>query len=116
MSTTSDDPANSVVLDRELDEGKTQGPSEPRIHCPLCGWSPRKEDKWRCTRANEWNTFDTGGVRPACLSHWTEAVPFVQPMVAAFGLVCEVTRFPLFDAASRLDLHSQPLLRIRIAC
>jgi hypothetical protein len=31
---------------------------------PLCGWSPRKEDKWFCTCGYEWNTFDTGGVMP----------------------------------------------------
>ena len=62
---------SAVVLDRELDE-KSQGPSEPRIRCPLCGWSPRKEDKLFCTCGNEWNTFDTGGVCPACLHQWTE--------------------------------------------
>jgi hypothetical protein len=36
---------SSVVLDRELDEEKSQKPSDPRIRCPLCGWSPRKEDR-----------------------------------------------------------------------
>jgi hypothetical protein len=41
-------------------------------HCPLCGWSPRKEDNWFCTCGFEWNTFDTGGVCPACLHQWTE--------------------------------------------
>jgi hypothetical protein len=35
-------------------------------------WSPRKEDKWFCECGNEWNTFDTGGVCPACLHQWTE--------------------------------------------
>jgi hypothetical protein len=35
---------SSVVLDRELDEEKSTGPSDPRIRCPLCGWSPRKEE------------------------------------------------------------------------
>src|ERR1700758_4992846 len=68
MSAVSDDPANSTVLDRE--EEKSHGPSGPRIRCPLCGWSPRKEDKWFCTCGNEWNTFDTGGVCPACLQQW----------------------------------------------
>jgi hypothetical protein len=60
---------SSVVLDRELDEAKS--PSGPRIHCPLCGWSPRKEDLWTCSCGNEWNTFDTGGVCPGCLHQWT---------------------------------------------
>ena len=60
---------SSVVLDRELDEAKS--PSGPRIRCPLCGWSPRKEDLWTCSCGHEWNTFDTGGVCPACLHQWT---------------------------------------------
>jgi len=71
---------SSVVLDRELDEEKT--PSGPRIRCPLWGWSPRKEDKWSCSCGNEWNTFDTGGV---CVDF--DAVPLVQSLVAALGLV-----------------------------
>lgn len=33
-----------IAPDRELEEGKTHDPSGPRIRCPLCGWSPRKED------------------------------------------------------------------------
>lgn len=40
---------SSTVLDRELEEDKKLGASEPpRIRCPLCGWSPRKEDHWFC--------------------------------------------------------------------
>src|SRR6266851_3172213 len=72
MCALSDDPAqSSAVLDRELDEEKSREPSDPRIRCPLCGWSPRKEDLWFCTCELEWNTFDTGGVCPACLHQWT---------------------------------------------
>ena len=58
-------------LDRELDEEKSRKPSDPRIRCPLCGWSPGKQDLWICTCGLEWNTFDTGGVCPACLHQWT---------------------------------------------
>lgn len=57
---------SSVVLDREVEKEKRDEPLNPRIRCPLCGWSPRKEDLWSCTCGNEWNTFDTGG-RKKCL-------------------------------------------------
>src|SRR5438876_10015029 len=67
-----DDPAkSSVVLDRELDQEKSLDPSGPRLRCPLCGWSPRKNDHWSCSCGHEWNTFDTGGVCPVCLHQWT---------------------------------------------
>jgi len=57
---------------REPDQERDLDPSDPHIHCPLCGWSPRKEDEWFCTCGCEWNTFDTGGVCPACLHQWTD--------------------------------------------
>lgn len=59
-----------IVPDRELEDEKN--PGTPRIRCPLCGWSPRKEDRWPCNCRHQWNTFDTGGVCPACLHQWTE--------------------------------------------
>ena len=58
----------SIAVDRELEEEKSLDLPGPRIRCPLCGWSPRKEDKWFCTCGHEWNTFDTGGVRPAFIN------------------------------------------------
>jgi hypothetical protein len=61
---------SSVVVDRE--EEKSHDPSGQHIRCPPCGWSPRKEDKWFCECGFEWNTFETGGVCPACLHQWTE--------------------------------------------
>jgi hypothetical protein len=70
MSALADNPV--IAPDRELDEEKTHDPSGPRIRCPLCGWSPRKEDKWFCECGHSWNTFDTGGICPARLHHWTE--------------------------------------------
>jgi hypothetical protein len=39
---------SSVVLDCETEQEKGLDPSGPRIRCPLCGWSPRKEDHWFC--------------------------------------------------------------------
>jgi len=67
-----EEPILSTVIDRELKEEKSYDPSGLRIRCPLCGWSPRKEDHWFCECGYEWNTFDTGGVCPACLHQWTE--------------------------------------------
>jgi len=60
----------STVLDDDLkQEDTSHDPSGPRIHCPLCGWSPRKDDKWFCTCGKQWNTFDTGeSAQPACTS------------------------------------------------
>jgi hypothetical protein len=59
-----------IVPNRKTKGDHKPGASEPpRIRCPLCGWSPRKEDKWFCTCGHDWNTFDTGGVcPPACTS------------------------------------------------
>jgi len=66
-----DDSKTAGVLDRETGEQKELGPSGPRIRCPLCGWTPRKSDVWACKCGHLWNTFDTGGVCPACLYQWT---------------------------------------------
>src|SRR5260370_7704583 len=66
-----DFPGTSTVLDPGLDQEKDLDTSGPRIRCPLCGWSPRKEDHWHCSCGHEWNTFDTGGVCPAGLHQWT---------------------------------------------
>lgn len=46
------------------------GPKGPRIRCPRCGWQPRAHDVWMCHCRHLWNTFDTGGVCPACLYQW----------------------------------------------
>jgi len=39
----------------EIEESRLD-PSGPRIRCPLCGWSPRKDDFWSCTCGHIWNT------------------------------------------------------------
>jgi len=57
MNPVADNPV--IVPQRELEEDKKPGESKPPcIRCPLCGWSPRKEDKWFCSCGFEWNTFD----------------------------------------------------------
>ena len=90
FATILDDIAKSlVVLDRELDEEKSKGPTDPRICCPLCCWSPRKEDRWSCDCGHEWNTFDSGRRLPRLPTPvGFNPVSVVQPLVATFGLVC----------------------------
>jgi len=65
---------NPVVADPELEtdvtDKKQVDGSGPRIRCPLCDWKPGKHDRWICTFGHYWNTFDTGGVCPACLHQW----------------------------------------------
>jgi len=64
---------SSTVLDHEPEVAGTdsKGPAGPRIRCPLCGWRPTKHDRWLCKCGHIWNTFDTGGVCPACIYQWT---------------------------------------------
>jgi hypothetical protein len=66
-------PAAKPATETEERDEKQIGPVSPRIRCPLCGWTPRAHDRWRCSCGHHWNTFDTGGVCPACLRQWTEA-------------------------------------------
>ena len=56
------------LADLGLKKGRGQ-----RIRCPKCAWQPRSEDRWACSRCNRsvWNTFETGGVCPACKHRWT---------------------------------------------
>jgi hypothetical protein len=49
-----------------LDEGRG------RIRCPRCGWQPGQHDRWACTCLHLWNTFETGGVCPACGREWAQ--------------------------------------------
>lgn len=68
MSPVVDKPV--IVPEHDVERGSDV--SGPRIRCPLCGWYPRKEDLWGCSCGHAWNTFDTGGVCPACLFQRTE--------------------------------------------
>ena len=81
----------SAVLDLPVDvsekstEDRGESPSGPRIRCPRCRWTPTEKHVWTCGCGHASNTFDTGGVCPACLYQWTETR--VPQVVAAFGLV-----------------------------
>lgn len=49
--------------------------AEPDIHCPRCGWRPRLDSVWQCSRrlggcGTRWNTFLTGGLCPTCACAW----------------------------------------------
>ena len=66
------DPVAEPETETEVGSEEEGEPSGPRIRCPLCGWSPAKNDLWACTCRYVWNTFDTAGVCPACLHQWTE--------------------------------------------
>jgi hypothetical protein len=59
MCALSDDTVkSSVVLDRGPYQDKTLDLSDPRIRCPLCGWSPRKEDLWFCDSLHEYRSVE----------------------------------------------------------
>jgi hypothetical protein len=59
------------TIDTEIGDEHRESPKGPRIRCPLCGWTPGPKDVWACKCGFIWNTFDTGGVCPACLYQWT---------------------------------------------
>jgi len=64
-------PTTPAVLEPDLQEAEDTNPSGPRIRCPVCGWTPAKHHLWSCSCGHHWNTFDTGGVCPACMHQWT---------------------------------------------
>ena len=51
-------------------EERYSGITGPRIRCPLCEWMPAPGDQWACSCGHSWNTFETGGVCPGCLTQW----------------------------------------------
>jgi hypothetical protein len=59
-----------VVSTVEDDDDRKRG--RRRTRCPRCSWEPGRDDLWMCTCLHSWNTFDTGGVCPACDRRWTE--------------------------------------------
>lgn len=60
------------VRRRKTDERTGRRQVRRRIRCPRCGWEPSRQDLWTCSCLHSWNTFDTGGVCPACARKWSE--------------------------------------------
>jgi len=56
----------------QIDERDDADDGRGRIRCPRCGWEPSRDDLWMCSCLHSWNTFETGGVCPACDLRWTE--------------------------------------------
>lgn len=82
------------VSDREPAFDKGGDTSKPRIRCPLCSWSPRKDDQWSCTCGYSWNTFDTGEVCPSCLHSGRRPSAFLvcDGQLILFGMQNECSR------------------------
>jgi hypothetical protein len=59
-----------VETDRKTGGSTREG--ERKIRCPKCKWQPRKTDRWGCACGHVWNTFDTGGICPACDAKWRD--------------------------------------------
>jgi citrate lyase gamma subunit len=52
------------------EEQENVAQSGSKIRCPLCGWQPVPGSVWTCSCGNTWDTFQTGGICPACLKQW----------------------------------------------
>jgi hypothetical protein len=63
---------DSRLRDPHSDFHVDQDDGRGRIRCPSCGWAPGRDDLWACTCLHLWNTFETGGVCPACGRQWAE--------------------------------------------
>jgi hypothetical protein len=70
LLTLKDRPDPVVVSENEDDGDLKQG--RRRIRCPRCAWEPGRYDLWTCLCHHVWNTFDTGGLCPACGQQWSE--------------------------------------------
>jgi hypothetical protein len=60
------------LRDPHSDYGVDQDDEGGRIRCPCCRWAPGRHDLWACTCLHLWNTFETGGICPACGREWAD--------------------------------------------
>jgi len=82
-----------IVPDRELEEQKKPTASEPpRTRYPLCGWSPRKTTNGCAPAGMSGTRSIREASAPPAFTNGLKLRPFLQPMVAAFGLVRTVIR------------------------
>ena len=107
---TEDKPA--VVIDREHDQEKGLDPSGPRIRCPKCGWSPRREDKWFCACGVRMEHLRYGRDLPGVPPH----VEFKRSAssVAAGRRIRSGTRNELLIPRSGTSSESEARLRSRL--
>jgi hypothetical protein len=58
--------------DPDVRDDKADDRGGSRIRCPNCAWEPGREAHWACACLHVWNTFETGGICPACQRQWLE--------------------------------------------
>jgi hypothetical protein len=86
------DTTKSVVLDRELEEDKSYDSSGSRIRCSLCGWSPRKDDKWFNAEARRSAGVKAGDLVTIALEQDAEKREVEIPIPLQRGLGTKLTQ------------------------
>ena len=61
---------NETGIEKDVDVSPSGG-GNGRLRCPICAWEPQSDSVWMCHCKHLWNTFDTGGVCPSCLTQWS---------------------------------------------
>ncbi|MBV8550466.1 MAG: hypothetical protein JOY54_04145 [Acidobacteriaceae bacterium] len=64
-------PVGTASPDIETEDTSGHSPSRTEDSLSQMYWSPHAHDRGVCHCGHFWNTFDTGGVCPACLYQWT---------------------------------------------
>src|SRR5881396_3349453 len=102
-------PKSSIVLDRELVQEKSLGPSGPRIRCPLCGWfAPQGRPLGLRLRPSLEHIRHEGSMPAVPPPLDFNPVPLVRSLVAAFPLVSELTGSTCGGIQCALDTKMYP--------